>query len=370
MPPVGTSTQTVASIAERLRQKSGVEVIGPGELSLVGLETLERAGEGSLTFIRGADYARLWAGSKATAALVTRGIEVGGHDASRRALIVVDDADLALNVALEVFSPPAHRPPAGVHPTAVVDLTASVGLGVSIGPHCVIGPRVKIGDGCVLTAGVFVGADGAMGRGCLLHPRVTILDRCVLGDGCVLHSGVVIGADGFGYRPDPAGRGVVKVPHIGRVEIGNGVEIGANSCIDRAKFGSTVIGDGTKIDNLVQIAHNCRIGRCCLIAAGTGIAGSVTVGDGVMMGGQVGIADNLIIGPGARLAAQSGVSKSVEPKGTVFGTPARDLGDFHKESAVLGKLARTILDLRRQGHDPVKLLEEMAKASGPAREGD
>jgi UDP-3-O-[3-hydroxymyristoyl] glucosamine N-acyltransferase len=169
-------------------------------------------------------------------------------------------------------------------------------------------------------ASVTIGAAAAVGRGTVLHPGVVMGERCRVGAGCILHGGVIIGADGFGYRPSE--RGPVKVPHIGNVEIGNAVEIGANSCIDRAKFGSTTIGDGTKIDNLVQIAHNCRIGRGCLICGVTGMAGSVTLGDGVIVGGHVGIADNLTIGDRAVIAAKSGVICNVPAGETWWGFPA------------------------------------------------
>ncbi|HLO42098.1 MAG TPA: UDP-3-O-(3-hydroxymyristoyl)glucosamine N-acyltransferase [Phycisphaerales bacterium] len=180
----------------------------------------------------------------------------------------------------------------------------------------------SVGDGTILRANVFIGAGASVGRMCHMQANVAILDRCTVGDGCNFFPGVVIGADGFGYRPSPDGRGVVKIPHTGIVEIGAGVEIGANTCIDRAKFGATVVGAGSKFDNLVQIGHGVRIGRSCLFAAGTAVGGSCTFGDGVMVGGQAGFADSRHMGPGCRVGAQSGVMDNVPAGESWLGTPA------------------------------------------------
>ncbi len=334
-----TTGSIAAYLASRLGSHGGAELVGRADLPLTRLERIEQAGPGSMTFIRSESFALRWARSRATCALVSRGIEASGHDPKDRALIFVSDADLALNEVLDLFAPPPVRPTPGVHATAVVDPGAKLGAGVSIAAHCVVGAGARVGDGSSLGAGVFLGRDVTIGRGCTLHPRVCVLDRCVVGDGCVLHAGVVIGADGFGYRPAPDGRGVVKIPHIGNVEIGAGVEIGANSCIDRAKFGSTVIGEGSKIDNLVQIGHGCIIGRVCLIAAQAGLSGSVTVGDGVQIGGQTGAADNVTIAAGTRLAGQSGVIGDIE-KGTYLGTPPVPVREYFQMHATLRRLAR------------------------------
>ena len=200
-------------------------------------------------------------------------------------------------------------------------------------------------------ASVTIGPDAAVGRGTVLHPGVVIGARCTIGAGCTLHGGVIIGADGFGYRP--SARGPVKIPHIGNVEIGNGVEIGANSCVDRAKFGSTIVGEGTKIDNMVQIAHNCRIGRACLICGVTGIAGSVTLGDGVIIGGHVGIAANLTLGARCVIGAKSGVPRDVPAGATWWGFPAGPSRD-----------AARCYALHRELPDLFKRLREIEKASG------
>jgi UDP-3-O-[3-hydroxymyristoyl] glucosamine N-acyltransferase len=329
---------TTGSIAQLL----GADLSGPADLEILRLDTLGRAGPGALSFIRSAGFASQWPASKASGALVSRGIEVKPDPA--RALLVVPDADLALNRVLELFAPRTAYAP-GIHPTAVIDTSAKIGQGVHIGPHCVVGPRSVIGDGCVFIANVSNGADVAIGRGTTLHPAVVIGDRCVVGQGCQFFGGVVVGADGFGYRPSPDGRGVVKVPHIGNVEIGDGVEIGANSCVDRAKFGSTIIGSGTKIDNLCQIAHNCVIGRACLICGMTALAGSCTVGDGVIIGGHVGVSDNITIGARAMVGAKSGLMNDVPPGETWWGfpaTPARDMARSMAATRTLPELARVV----------------------------
>ena len=301
----------------------GAELVGSDQIRLTGIRGLEQATPSDLAFIRSASFAQRWARSRAGAALVTRGVFVPGHDAATRALLVVPDADLALLKLLEAFVPQPVRPVPGVHPSAVVDPSASIAPDACIGPQCVIGPRTTIGAGTVLHAGVILGAAVRIGDRCVLFPGVVIYDRCEIGTRTTLHARVVIGADGFGYRPDPSGRGVLKVPHAGIVSIGNDVEIGAGSCIDRATFDATVIGDGTKIDNLVQIAHNCRIGRACLICGMCGMAGSVTVGDGVTIGGCCGIGDGLTIGSGATLGAKSGLMHDLPAGEAWLGYPAQ-----------------------------------------------
>jgi len=352
-----TQQHTTASIAAHLNdrpaRRGGAELVGRADLAVTHLEGIEKAGPGALTFIRSQGFALRWAASRATCALVTRGVMKAEHAAPDRALIFVPDADLALNDVLELFAPaPASAAP-GTHPSAVVDPGATIGAGVSIGPCAVVCAGARVGDGSTLGAGVFLGPGVSIGRACTLHPRVVVMDRCVVGDGCTLHAGVVIGADGFGYRPAPDGRGVVKVPHIGNVEIGAGVELGANTCVDRAKFGSTVIGEGTKIDNLVQIGHNCRVGRACLIAAQAGLSGSVTVGDGVQIGGQTGTADNISIAPGTRVAGQSGIIGNIDAPGTYLGTPPVPLREYFQMHATLKRLTRERKDgvRSRRGDD-------------------
>lgn len=338
---------TTGSIAEAL----GAELIGPRDIEVKRLDTLGRAGPGEMTFIRDGENARQWRGTRASAALISRGLQVEGHDPACKALLVVADADLALIRALEIFAPPPPARAPGVHPSAVVDPAARIDPTVHVGPLCVIEAGASIGPGSVLIASVHVGAGASIGAKCTLYPGVSVLERCVIGNACILHSGAVIGADGFGYRPDASTGMPVKVPHIGNVQVGHGVEIGANSAIDRAKFGSTVIGDGTKIDNLVQIAHNCQIGRCCLLCGQVGIGGSVTLGDGVIMGGASSVRDNVNIGARAQIAGRAGVTADVEPGGDRFGLPAlpgREAMQIHSASRRLREVLSRLRNLERR----------------------
>jgi len=342
----------------------GGELVGPPDLVITSVDAIDKAGPGGLTFIRAERYADRWASSRASVALVTRGLAVRGHDPEKRALIYVDDADLAIARLLEHFAPPPPTFPPGIHPTAVVDPSATVAPTAHIGPHCVVGPGAVIGDGAVLLAQCYVGPAARIGARSVLHPAVTVLDRCVVGERCILWPGVRIGADGFGYRPAPAtgdGRpgGLIKIPHIGNVVIGNDVEIGANTCIDRGKFGPTTIGDGTKIDNLCQIGHNCSIGRHVIICGLAGIAGSVVVEDGVIIAGHVGIADNLRIGAGATISAKAGVMSNIPPGETWFGTPAGPHKDQMRSYAALRKLSDHLRTLKK--------LERLDAASTPSR---
>ena len=234
--------------------------------------------------------------------------------------------------------------PRGLTPGApAVDPTAFVEEGAIIGLGAVVGPNAQIGRGTVVGAGAIVGAGVAIGRECVIGPRAVIV-FALLGDRVKIHAGAVIGEPGFGAAVGP--RGVVDMPQLGRVILQNGVTVGANTCIDRGAFDDTVIGENTKIDNLVQIAHNVVIGRDCVLAAHTGVSGSTTIGDGCMLGGRVGITDHIIIGPGVRLAAASGVMKNVPGGETWGGTPARPIGRWLKETAMLARLAN-----RRNGED-------------------
>lgn len=329
-----------------LAQLVGAELIGRPDLTITAIEIVERAGPGMMTFIRSRAFAERWSACRASAALVTRGVDVPGHDPATRALLVVPQADPALIKVLSAFAPAEHRPPPGVHPTAVVDPSARLGAGVAVGPLCVIGPGTTIGDGAVLTTHVTIARDVRIGRATVLHAHVVIQDRCVIGDACLIHPGVVIGADGFGFIPAPDGRGVIKIPHIGTVEVGDAVEIGANTCIDRAKFGATVIGAACKIDNLVQIGHGVQMGRACLVCGGSGIGGSATIGDGAILGGQVGVGDNVSIGAMSRLGAQSGAVRDIPAHGTALGMPAIDSDVYARGYAVFQKLPDLMRRLR------------------------
>ena len=332
-----------------LARALAAELIGPDDLRLTRLDTLDRADRATLAFIRDEKYAQRWASSDAGAAIVSRGITPVGHDPQRRALLIVGDADQALITLLETIAPSHVAPEVGVHPSAVIDPTARIGRDARIGPGVVIGPGSSVGEGSILHANAVLGAAVTIGRACDLRAGVVVEDRCRLGDGVIIHPNAVVGADGFGYRPDPEGRGLVKIPHAGHVEIGDGVEIGAGAMIDRGKFGATIIGAGAKIDNLVQIAHNCRVGRSCVICGSCGIAGSVTIGDGALLGGGVGVKDNITIGAGAQIGARSGVMDDI-PDGEVWvGYPARPAKETMRIIAAMLRLPKLMKQLRRLG---------------------
>lgn len=322
---------TTGAVAARLN----AELIGPADIALTHFEGMERAGPGGLTFIRSGEFASGWPASKASAALVTRGTNVPGHDASTRALLIVPDADLALVQLLEAFAPRPAFPPPGIHASSVVDPSAKVSPKARIGPLCVIGPDATIGDDTVLVERVSIASNCRIGARTILHPGVAVYSGCSVGSDCVLHANAVIGADGFGYRPAPDGRGVVKIPHVGTAEIHDHVELGAGTCVDRAKFGATVVGAGSKFDNMVQVAHGCRVGRCVLIAAHTALGGSVTVGDGTQIGGNSAISDGVTIGAGCKIGGQSAVMREVEPGTMLVGMPAIGTREFFRMHKVL-----------------------------------
>jgi len=303
-----------------------------------GAEQINLAGPHHITFIGNRNYAPLWKESKASAALVDERIDLTPGD--NRVLIKVKDVDLAMAYLLELFMP---EPPVfeeAIHPSAVIHKTAILGTGCKIGAGCYIGAQVQLGENVIVYPNVTILDACRIGRNTILWSGTVIRERCDIGSFCILHPNVSIGADGFGYRPGPDGKSIVKIPQVGTVIIGNGVEIGSGTCIDRGKFSATTIGDGTKIDNLVQIAHNCRIGRMCLIAAGCGISGSVTIGDGVVMAGQVGIKDHVTIGNRVTIGGRAGVMNDIPDGETILGYPAVKYREALKQWAILRNLAK------------------------------
>lgn len=338
-----TVTLTARAIADRV----GAELVGSPGAVITRPDSVDQATPGTITFLRAAKYASKWAKSQATAALLTRDLsQVAGEVAEGRALLYVHNVDEAMSRVLELFAPLATAPAPGRHATAIIDATASVHATARIGPHCVIERGASVGAHANLVAQVFVGPDARIGEYTMLHAGSRVLDRCVVGDRCILHPGVCIGADGFGYRASETGP--AKIPHIGNVVVEHDVEIGANTCIDRAKFSSTVIGSGSKIDNLVQIGHNCRIGRCCIICGHCALAGSVVLGDGVVLGGMVGIADNVEIGAGAMLAASTSASNDLPGGGVYMGAPASPIREGRRNYVAFRNLAKTLSDIKRR----------------------
>ena len=304
-------------------------LVGNTAQRIDGPEQLEKAKVNHITFIGSHKYVKLWADSKASIAIVNDNLNVEPGD--NRAMIRVKNADLAMAKILELFNPSTPEFDTNIHPTAVIHKTANIGKDCKIGANCYVGKNVILGSNVILYPNVCVFDETIIGDHTVVWSGTVIRERCIIGNHCIFHTNVSIGADGFGYRPNDDGRGLVKIPQIGNVIIGHYVEIGANSCVDRAKFSATIIGDGCKIDNLVQIAHNSVMGRSCIMAGHSGLAGSVTLGDGVIIGGSASIKDHTTIHSGATVGAGSGVMNDVEAGKTVLGYPAQDARDMLKQ---------------------------------------
>ncbi len=312
------------------------ELIGSTSAKITGLNQLKDATQNQVTFIGDKKHAKYWKDSNACAAIVNEKIEVEVKE--NQAIIKVKSADLAMAKLLEVFSPEPPVFDSEIHPTAVIHKTATIAKGAKIGANSYIGKNVVIEEGVFIYPNVSIFDDSKIGANTTIWSGTVIRERSKIGSHCIFHNNVSIGADGFGYRPSEDGKGLVKIPHIGNVIIGNYVEIGANSCIDRGKFSSTILGDGCKIDNLVQIGHNCVLGRCCIMAGSSGLAGSVTLGDGVIIGGSASINDHTTIHAGAKVGAGSGVVSDVPAGKTVLGYPACDSRDMLKQWVALRRL--------------------------------
>jgi UDP-3-O-[3-hydroxymyristoyl] glucosamine N-acyltransferase len=305
---------------------------------LAGIAALADAGPDDLSFLGNPRYAAEVAASRAGALLVPA--DHPGTPGPGQVFLRVANPTHALALVcatLEARLWP--RPPAGIHPSAVVDPAARVDPSAHIGPGCTLLAGAAVGPRAVLEAQCHLGVAASVGEGSWLKPRVTVADYCAVGARCRLQSGAVVGADGFGY--EPVGDRIERLPQVGVVVLEDDVEIGANTTLDRARFSRTVVGRGTKVDNLVQIAHNVRIGRHCLITAQVGIAGSTVLGDGCVLGGQAGVAGHLRLGDGVRLGAQAGLFEDVPAGGFMNGTPAMPFG-LERRVAVL---ARRLPDL-------------------------
>lgn len=319
-----------------LAEIAAAEIAGDGDpaASFTDVAPLETAGPSDVSFLDNKKYTGVFSESRAGACLIRP--ELKSRAPAGMALLVTSDPYRAYARVASAFYPVA-APAGEVSAAATVDATAVVGEGCAIEAGAVIGPRAEIGRGCRIGANAVIGAGVVLGEGCVIGPCAS-LTYCIVGDRAILHSGVRIGQDGFGFALGPGGH--EKVPQLGRVIIGNDVEIGANTTIDRGAGPDTVIGDGTKIDNLVQIAHNVQLGRGCIVVSQVGISGSTKVGDFVMMGGQAGLTGHLTIGSGARIAAQSGVMRDVEPGAVMAGSPALTARDYWRQVALVTSLTK------------------------------
>jgi UDP-3-O-[3-hydroxymyristoyl] glucosamine N-acyltransferase len=334
----GVRTLTAADIAAA----SGGELRGDPTVRVGAVAPLHRAGPDDLTFLASSRYAPLLAERTPGVLLVSPELATTTGN-PRSTVVVAKPVEALLRILPKLYRQPASVP--GVHPTAVIGRGVTLGKGVSIGPYVVLGDGVSLGDGAIMDAHVVVGAGVAVGDQSHLYPGVTVYSGSTLGNRVIAHSGVRIGGDGYGYV---FARGAhQKIPHVGRCVIHDDVEIGANSTIDRGSIDDTVIGAGTKIDNLVQIGHNCSVGRLCLIMSQVGLAGSSRIGDGVILAGQVGVRGHLEIGDKAQIAGQAGVFGDVPPGETWSGYPARPHRESLRATAATFKLADMMKRLER-----------------------
>ncbi len=315
------------------------ELIGGADPEISGAAGLSDARAGDLSFITDNSHLEALKLTQASAVIIPPGID--SHlPAIRLSKPYIGFADFLKNFEISldrVF-------PRGIHETAVVHETADVSEAVSIGPYCVIGAGCSVGQGTRLADHVSLGPDVTIGQDCRLYSRVAIRENCQVGSRVVLHAGVCLGTDGFGFLPGP--EGLKKIPQVGIVQIEDDVEIGSGSCVDRATTGITRVGQGTKLDNLVQVGHNVKVGSHCVISAHTGIGGSSVIGNGVAIGGLVGIADHVNIGDGAQIAGKSGMFKDVPAGATVFGVPAIDVKESFRLFSAMRKLPELIRKVR------------------------
>lgn len=328
------------TLAEAARIAEGV-VEGDASLVIRGVKPLDEAGPDDLSFVAEARYFPYIQASQAGALIVARDSDAPLKPGTP--VLRVDDPRRALARLLPALYT-ERAPEPGVHPTAVT------GEGVTIAPSATVGPYAVIGEGSLIGERARIGAQVVIGRDCIvaddavIHPQATLYDGTRVGERSIIHSGARLGADGFGYVPEAGA--LVKVPQVGRCVVEADVEVGANTTIDRGSIGDTVIGRGSKIDNLVQIGHNCRLGRSVIVVSQVGISGSTRVGDGAVLGGQAGIQGHIQIGAGARIGGQAGVISDIEAGQTVSGYPARPHREAMRIQAALGKLPEVVKRIR------------------------
>jgi UDP-3-O-[3-hydroxymyristoyl] glucosamine N-acyltransferase len=329
---------------------TGGEIVGDANTLITGISGIREAEAGDLTFLSNPKYAPLLDSTRASAIITSRQI-----DCLAKPIIRTDNPSLAFAKVISAFSPQEASRPRGVHKTAIVAKKAKLGKGVAVGAYCVIEDGVSVGDNTVIYPGCFIGHSAKIGKNGLVYPNVTLRERVIIGDRVIIHSGTVIGSDGFGFvNVDGEHR---KIPQVGIVEICDDVEIGSCVTIDRARFDKTVIGRGTKIDNLVQIAHNVVVGENSLIVSQAGISGSTVIGNNVIIAGQAGLVGHITIGDGAVLAAQAGITKSVPPNTMVSGYPARP----HEKAKIINACVQNLPKLYQELKELKKKIEELEK---------
>lgn len=320
------------------------ELIGDRSVTITGVAGIKEAKKGDITFLANAKYLPFLEETQASAIITSKEVHANG-----KTLVRTVNPSLAFTRVLSLFSDSKPERPEGIHPSAVVHRTARLGSRVSIGPHVVIEKDAVIGDNAVIEAGVFIGEACVLGADIWIYPNVTIREATQIRDRVMIHSGTVIGSDGFGYETVDGAH--IKIPQSGWVLIEEDVEIGANVCVDRGRFSKTWIQKGSKIDNLVQIAHNVVIGPNCLVVSQTGISGSSELGKNVVLAGQVGLVGHITLGDGTIVGARSGVSKSFPARSVLLGEPARPITEQKKILAVIAKLPelfKELLELKKK----------------------
>jgi len=330
------------------------EVVGNDEVVITGVCGIKEAAEGDITFVANPKYSPLIEKTRASAIITSRDIKT-----APKPIIRTENPSVAFAKMVSLIAPNEVKHPKGIHPSAILGKEVSLGRDVAIGPYAVIEDEVLIGDKTIIYAGCFIGRRTKIGNDSLIYPNVSILERVTIGNRVIIHSGTVVGSDGFGFATI---KGLHhKIPQIGTVEIGDDVEIGANVTIDRARFDKTVIGRGTKIDNLVQIAHNVIIGESSIIVAQVGISGSTIIGKSVTLAGQAGLVGHIKVGDGAVAAAQAGVTKSIPPNTTVSGYPAKPHDVAKRVNACIQNLPRlykTVAELKNKIEELESRLKE------------
>jgi UDP-3-O-[3-hydroxymyristoyl] glucosamine N-acyltransferase len=335
------STRTLSELARSI----GAVLDGDGSRPVTGLAGLAEAGPTDVSFLANPRYRAQLDATRAAGVLVAPDLRIARTDL---ALVRCEDPNRAWTEVIRLFAPAPATPAPGVHPSSTIEAGARIDPSASIGPGCHVGTGAVIGARCVLRGHVWIGRDAHLGPECDLHPRVVVHERVAIGARCVLQPGAVIGSDGFGF--EPTAQGWVKIPQCGTVVVEDDVEIGANACIDRARFGATRIGRGVKIDNLVHVAHNVVVGAGSLLVAQVGIAGSARLGRGVIVAGQAGVNGHVEIGDGARIAGQSGVTGDLDGGRDYQGHPARPRVEWLRMMARLArgaKLEERVKELER-----------------------
>jgi len=346
---------TATEIAKHVKGK----VVGDGAIQIIGVAALENVGQGHVVFAQDLHYFREAEKTQAIAIIAPDNLT-----SADKTVIQTDNPRHAFAQVMQLFYP-QEQPASGIHPTAVIGENVKLGKEITIAPYVVIDDDVEIGDKVRIGAGSVISKSCKIGEKTQIAPNVTIYHRTQVGSGCILHAGCVIGADGFGFVQTDAGQ-QCKLPQCGHVQIGNNVEIGSNTCVDRGTLGATVISNGTKIDNQVQIGHNTMIGKNCIICSQAAIAGSCILKDNVILAGEVGISDHAVIESGAILGGRTGVASGKRLKGqTIYlGAPAKPVHDTMRILACIAKLPQNTAKLKTLQHDIEKIQKHLDKLQG------